>query len=149
MATVTVKCNIPNGIVIQAYQPVTVQVPVLGGGMREITEHHPVGERITIRGPAVPRIHDENFVYPVVDRNGFAVTQGVDAEVWKNWLEANKKSAMIVNGCVYAVEDKDAQKADNQHRGITSGAQPLARDGDVRMPKRKPAPNVSAGQGER
>lgn len=153
MATVTVKCNLPNGVILRAFKPLTVSQPVLGGGMRDVTEYQPEGGSVVIKGTAVPRVHDDNFVYPVLDRNRFAITTGVDKELWDNWLAANKNSAMVVNGCIYAVDEKDAEKADRAHKGLTSNMQPLARDGDPRMPKRKaPQGNgglVSAGEGER
>lgn len=143
--TVTVACNIPNGYVLRLHAPGKRQEPVLGGGMREVDEYREIGRAI-LKGPAVPQRHDPNFVQPILDRNGYALTSGVDAELWEGWLAHNKNSDCVVNGCIYAVSDPDkAQKGDPAHRDKKSGLEPIAADGDPRMPRSRPGVTASPG----
>ena len=142
--TVTIACNIPNGMTLRVCAPQTQSEPVLGGGMRDVTVFRETA-RVTVKGPARPKLHDDSFEYPVLDKNGFALTQ-VSADLWEAWLRDNQTSLAVVNGCIYAVAEPD-KAGDKAHRGIKSGLEPVSSQEDPRMPKRRP--NLSPGQGTR
>lgn len=149
---VTVACNIPNGITLRVCEPHEYMEPVLGGGSRAVKEYGEVG-RVTLKGNAVPMRHDPDFAYPVLDKNGFALTV-VDAELWETWIKGqmNKKGEdthpALINGCIYAVQDPD-KAGDKSHRDIRSNLHPLDMNGatDPRMPRSRPG--VTAGPGTR
>jgi hypothetical protein len=69
--------------------------------------------------------------------NGFAMTFGVDRDLWESWLEDNKENPFVKNGLIFAqpsVDDAKAQARDNRDRD--SGLGPLKPDTDRRMPKK-------------
>lgn len=133
MATVTVACNLPHGLVLRTFAPSKINVPMLGGGLREMEEHHEAG-RITINGNAIPALRDPMKEYPALTPNGYALTHGVDAELWASWLNANKNSPVVVNKCIFAVE-KDAVGEARRAGEAKSGLEPLTPDRDPRMPR--------------
>lgn len=138
--TVTVACNLPHGITLRAFRPVKIQQPVMGGGLREVTEYQDTGSRFQVRGNAVPAMPEKAFRFPEI-ANGYALTAGVPAELWEEWLKANKDSPMVANGCIFAVE-RDAAGQAKREGERTSGLEPINPDGDIRMPRR--GRNVSA-----
>lgn len=131
--TVTVACNLPNGITLRAFKPVKINQPILGGGMREVTEYQDTGVRFQVRGNATPAMPDKNFRIPDI-ASGYALTHGVPAELWEEWLKANKDSAYVVNGCIFAVE-RDAVGQAKREGERLSGLEPINPDGDKRMPR--------------
>ena len=69
--------------------------------------------------------------------NGFAMTFGVDRDLWEAWLEQNAENSFVKNGLIFAqpkVDDAKAQACDNRDRD--SGLGPLKPDTDRRMPKK-------------
>ena len=69
--------------------------------------------------------------------NGFAMTFGVDRDLWEAWLADNAENPFVKNGLVFAkpgVDDAKAQARDNRDRD--SGLGPLKPDTDRRMPKK-------------
>lgn len=146
---VTVHCNIPNGIVLRVFEKSIYQVGVLGGGVRDVTEWSNEIGRAIVRGPAKPNSNDRSFVQPILDGNGYAMTQ-IDAEIWDNWLEHNRASLAVVNRCLYAEENFDTA-GDKAFRDVLSGLHPLeVGDGnkDARMPHSRRA-DIVAGNGSR
>lgn len=131
-AKVTVACNIPNGIRIRAYRMVPDREPVLGGGVRDTTRAEPVSESILIRGTA--HEIDKAPRAPIVA--GYALTSGVDKDIWNNWYEANKDSHLVKNRCVFAYEDRDdTVAAAKENEGTKSGLEPFNPDKDERAPR--------------
>jgi hypothetical protein len=68
---------------------------------------------------------------------GYALTFGVDADFFEQWLEQNKLTDMVRNKMVFAqekVEDAKAEAVENKSRD--SGFGPLRPDNDKRMPKK-------------
>lgn len=144
--TVTVACNMPHGIVLRAFRPVVVSQAVLGGGTRDVTEHYETGQRFRISGNAIPAAREPGKVYPEI-ANGYALTPGVPAELWEEWLKANKETPLVVNRCVFAVERDPVGEAKRQGEQ-KSGLEPIDPAGDKRMPRG--GQNVSkVTQGER
>ena len=131
---VVVCCNLPNGLLIHADRMIESSEPVMGGGTRAV--------RIAERGPEI-KINGNPTMGPTSPRpswpviNGYGITRGVDQETWERWLASNRTSPMVVNRCVFALPTASAAKdAAKDHKGIRTGLEPFAPEGDPRAPKR-------------
>ena len=116
--TVTVACKHPSGIELRAYEMVTKKVAVQGGMVEETIAQHV--ERLGVfvcKGNAtavgMPTYHLVG---------GYALTDGCPEELWDLWFEANKDSALVKNGLIFAHRDHDyvVDQAKEQ-RAIRSG----------------------------
>lgn len=122
MATVTVGCKLPNGIYLRKFRMVKRTEAVLGGGVREYEIAEPDGEAIKIDGYAAP--FGMSPQAPVA--GGYALTYGVDEDLWNAWLEANKDSDMVRNNLIFAAGRVDhAQGRAKEMASIKSGLEPL------------------------
>ena len=116
--TVTVGCKLPHGLHLRVFRMEKRLVPVMGGGAREVEEAVPAG-RITIQGTR-RRIDDPRIVY------GYALTHGVDADVWSEWLAQNKDSELVLKGLVFAhVKHTEAETTARANENVRSGFDPI------------------------
>lgn len=137
-AKVTVACNLPNGVRIRAYRMVPDREPVMGGGVRETMRAEPISESVLIRGPG--HEIDKAPRAPIVGRTdktmGYALTSGVDKDLWDNWLSFNKDSAMVRNRNIFAFEDRRSTiAAVKENEDTRSGLEPFMPEGDPRRPR--------------
>ena len=132
MATVTVGCKIPNGLILRNFVMQKVNEARAGGGFMEIERAVLVGGTVEIKGPAV-RVGESS---PTVVVNGAALTHGVDADFFNAWLLANKDSAMVQNHMVFAHEKHEQVTARaREFKGELSGLQPIVPNSDKRLPR--------------
>ncbi len=119
--TVTVACNLPNGLVLRTFRQVIVNELVMGGGSREVKVAEPTGEDVVLRGNRVPfgRVPE----WPIV--GGYALTENVSKDVWDEWLKDNHASAMIKNRCVFALPHAKAADAAREAARTPSGLEPF------------------------
>jgi len=121
-ATVTVACKLPNGLLIQLFEPYSVQVPILGGGTREELRHRRVGETYHIRGPIAPF----GQVPKTEIAAGYALNTGVPRDLWEKWLEQNADSDLVRNKIVFAHGAAgDARDEAKEHEKTKTGIEPL------------------------
>lgn len=126
---VSVACKVPNGIMLQNYKMVDSAEPIAGGGQRMVKVAHKDGLPIRIHGTA--RHHGEAPRCPIV--MGFAITKRVPIEHWERWLAANKDSAIVKNGLIFANPDSESLRDEaKDNRKQFSGMEPLAQRGDPR-----------------
>lgn len=124
--SVTVACKLPHGIVIRDFVESTEHEPVLGGGTRKVKVFRPVGRRIRIKGPTVPG----PFIRRVEVVGGYAISEGIPADVFQRWIDWNKDSAMVRNQLIYGHENGDRVRDWAKDRdSLRSGMEPI----DVRM----------------
>lgn len=121
-ATCIVGCKLPNGIFMQASKEITTQEPIMGGGYRDITVHHPVGDRIKINGNSS---HQGLVANGLVD-GGYALTMNVPKDVADSWFAANKESPMVKNRLVFMADKQEdaVSKSKNAH-AVKSGMERL------------------------
>lgn len=120
--TVTVACKLPHGIIIRDFAKRVENEPILGGGTREVHVFRPVGPKIRIKGPTVPA--------PLIRRveviGGYAITEGVPAEVFQRWIDWNKDSAMVRNKLIYGHENGNRVRDwAKDHAATRSGLEPI------------------------
>jgi len=119
---VTVACKLPHGLIIRDHSEHIGHENVLGGGTRKVKMFRPTGTPIRIKGPVVPDV----FVRLVEVVGGYAITEGVDAEVFGRWLSWNKESAFVVNKMVFGHEDGAYLRAwAKEHSSTRSGMEAI------------------------
>lgn len=133
--TVTVASKVPNGITLRLFDMHNTEELVMGGGVRSTKKAFLADrEPVHIKGCTAP------FGEPIFLVGGYALTPGVDAQFFAEWLRQNHDSDLIRNRIVFAQETKDhaeGQAADQQE--ILSGLHPLIKSedgGDARDPNR-------------
>ncbi|TXH35298.1 MAG: hypothetical protein E6Q98_16025 [Rhodospirillaceae bacterium] len=140
IATVTVACKIPNGLILRVFDMVDHDVPVMGGGTKTTKKAVQRGGMVKVNGPATPfgQAPRSQIV------GGYALTHNVPAEFFKDWLKQNAEHDAVKNGLIFGHEKFDAVHGRAEDgKKVVSGMHPLIPDKDPRIP-RGPNPNVSA-----
>lgn len=131
-AKVVVACKLPHGVVLRGFKMEEYDEPVLGGGLRSVKRAVEIGERVVVFGNAVP--FGQSPKTRIVA--GYALTDGVDRDVWVAWLADNKNSDMVKNVLIFACDDiASAEARARTLSKIRSGMEPLDPAGDPRRPK--------------
>lgn len=112
--TVSVACKLPHGLVLQNSRA------VMDG--KKVLKWIKDGPEVVIKGAAVhvgePAGKDIS--------GGFALTHGVDAEFFRNWLEHHAEFPAVKQGLIFAHEQKASAADEAKDRaGIESGFEPL------------------------
>lgn len=130
--TVTVACKMPNGIEIRGMVEATRSVPLHGGGMRDEKYFKHDGRVVKIYGPAKP--FGQEARTRVV--GGYALTDGVDAELFAQWIRDNKELPAVQEGMIFAMSNiEDAAQESRGNARLKSGLEPLNPNGDHRQPQ--------------
>lgn len=139
MATLSVACKIPNGLLLRVGNWQEHNVSDRFGGTRLEKVWAPVGEPVKINGPA--RGFGEAPRHP--EHDGFAITHGVDAEFWAKWWADNQDLDAVKNGLIKAHEKPMELKAHTkEYAAQPSGLEPLAIEGGQMVDKRIPRRGV-------
>ncbi len=134
-AKVTVFCKLPHGVRIRGYRMRKSTELVMGGGSRDVSVAEPTGQEALIFGVSKPF---GGSAKTLVNENGYAITSGVDKDLWDNWLEANKDSKMVTNHLIYAAASaEDGHDWSDDHADARSGLEPFMPEGDPRRPRPK------------
>lgn len=130
-ATVTVACKVPPGLRLRVFSMEKDHEPVMGGGTREVKIARLAGEAV-INGPATRK---ENAPACVVV-GGYALTSGVNKDLFDKWMEDNKDSPMVKNRLIFAHDRQDsAAGAAKEAHAVRSNMEPLNGADDVRVPR--------------
>lgn len=130
MGTVSVACKLPHGLVLRTFLMTKRYEPVMGGGTREVEEATQVGHSITIKGYAAPfgKSPDAQVA------GGYALTTGVDADIWDAWLAQNADHPAVKAGLIFAAERVDyAKKQAEEQASVKNGMEPIDPSGDARI----------------
>lgn len=101
--SVVVACKLPHGIKIRDYEEGSANELVMGGGTRKVKVFRPVGPTYRIKGPNVP-----DALRPMVEViGGYAITQGMPADVFERWMKSNKDSLYVKNELIFGDESGD------------------------------------------
>lgn len=131
--TVTVACKMPNGLILELTELFDHTEPLPGGGTKTVPMHRRTGKRVTIAGPAAPAGMAPKA--PVM--GGYALTHGIDADFWKQWLEQNKHSDLVRNKMIFAHEKQDSVEGRAREQAeLRSGLEPMSQERDPRSPGR-------------
>lgn len=141
--TVTVACKVPNGLVLQLCRPNT-QIVNVRGNRHEETVYSKIGQTFTVAGPAYPNGPvPRGFKAPPLIVGGYAMTRGIPADFWEEWLNQNAEASYVTSRMIYACDRADeARGLAEDHKDTLSGFEPLNPESDTRMPRG--APGVGA-----
>lgn len=142
--TVTVACNLPNGLILQIYDVVTVTNTLPNG--REITENVATldldagqyalnGSQLDYGALGSGGVPDYRVIKGSIPGTGYALTSGIPRSFWERWLHQNEKSPLVKNHLVFA-QGTEASAADEarDYKDVKSGFQGLNPAGDYRVP---------------
>lgn len=133
-ATVTVALKHPTGIVIEAFEKKSMQVPDGVGRLRDEVVYRTTGKQYPIHGTRVP--FGSAPRYKII--GGYALTEGVPKAVWDIWLEQHHDHALVQNELICAHEQLDfSQDFAEEHKATRSGLEPLLQKGDPRVDKKR------------
>lgn len=144
--TVTVACNIPNGLILQIYD------------VEEVTNFLPNGRPITENNCTLNLDHGQWALHGPVNFNslaatgreinvdfrvikgaapdtGYALTPGIPGDFWERWLKDNAKNPIVLGRHVFAESSQNrAVGHAKEFREFKSGFQGLNQSGDYRVP---------------
>lgn len=128
---VTVALKMPAGLILSTFimREINEATPV---GFRQVQKAFPSGrQQVRLNGYATPVGMSPKC--EVI--NGFAITKGVPADIWEQWLKDNIDSIMVERGIIYGDPDMDNVKRHClEHDKLENGLQPINPKGDIRMP---------------
>lgn len=124
--TVTVGVKAPNGYVLRVFRMKPKRHALPGGRFEQVDEFEAVpGKRHVVYGYAAAV--GKQPVVPV--RFGYAVNEGVPADVWEGWLEQNRDSDMVLNGLIFALPTfADVEKEALVREKTRDGLEPMQMD---------------------
>lgn len=141
--TITVACKLPNGIILQLFDMVEQEEVTLAGS-RTIEKAMPKDMApVTIKGCSAP--HGS----AIMTVGGYALTHGVDAQFFAEWLRQHADSDIVKARLLFAHEDRVyvSDKAEESAK-VLSGLQPMVPSedgGDIRDPNRRKLKTFSEG----
>lgn len=106
-------------------------------GPRLIKQFFKTGKIVTIRGTAYPSgTPPLGFPEKPEMRNGYAITHGVDADFFEEWMSQNALAPYVLSGMVCGFERIDDLIGFTEERkDVLSGLQPVLPDKDKRLPR--------------
>jgi len=126
--TVTVACNLPNGLILELFEMREEWEGAPNGG-RMVPRSRPKegAGRFVLKGNA---INIEAVLKGQADLstvNGYALTTGVPKEFWEEWLSQNADQPYVKNHCVFAYGTSEAGTRDKakEMKGQLSGFEPI------------------------
>jgi hypothetical protein len=123
--TVTVACKLPHGLIIRDFVKVTEQEPA-PGGYRVFEVFKQTGPRYRLKGPAPAEARGSLFIRSIEVVGGYAITEGIPADVFERFIDANKNSAFIVNQLIYGHEDgRRVRSWARDRESLRTGFEPL------------------------
>lgn len=126
---VTVACKIPMGVVLQLCRKVPYVEHTQAGTVVERERWDRFGAKVKVNGTSYPVIPPKGYKERVAQTSGFALTRGVDAEMWDEWLKQHAEDAMVVNNLIYAFPDEESVvDFGRDFAGIKSDLGPLDMD---------------------
>lgn len=118
-STVTVACRIPNGLVLQLFDMVDVDEPLMGGGLRTVSRAVPSSKpRVKINGPA--RFQGKDAEHTIV--HGVGLTFNVDADFFAEWQRQHRGASYADPKLVFAQAKSGEIEAEaKDKRSLKSG----------------------------
>ena len=136
--TVTVACKIPMGLQLQLQKDMEKWDDERGGPVKR-TYKVKTGKIYYVAGPAYPQGgKPKNFPREPMVEGGYALTPGIPAEFWEEWLHQNRLAPYVQatdgaeHGMIFAYGLKaDTVAAAREQEKQMSGLEPLSTDVDA------------------
>ena len=135
--TVTVACKVPMGLQLQLQKDMEKWDDERGGPVKR-TYKVKTGKIYYVAGPAYPQGgKPKNFPREPMVEGGYALTPGIPAEFWEEWLHQNRLAPYVQatdgaeHGMIFAYGSKaDTVAAAREQEKQMSGLEPLSTDVD-------------------
>jgi hypothetical protein len=103
---------------LRVFAPETVSVPVMAGGVKDVTRWRPTAWSHKLNGPA--RKIGQDVAHQII--HGAGLTHGVDADQFALWLAQNKDTEMVRLGLVFGqAKANDVIQQAHDHRKELTG----------------------------
>src|SRR5579863_1744400 len=107
--SVTVACKVPMGMILQLQVPMERPIPTGRGVEAEfkmVSMNVFAGKRYHVFGPSIPANGGvpDGYVMPKLIEGGYALTDGIPADFWAQWLEQNAKADYVQNRMIFAYQ---------------------------------------------
>lgn len=124
--TVTVACNLPNGLILRLFKWVDDRgsPPDKHGDRPKIAVPDGTKQPVRINGWAIPFGKTPRFIVA----GGYALTTGVDKDFWDTWVEQNKGASYLEEKMVFAMPTPHEAEQEAVQHGRKSGFEPLDPD---------------------
>ncbi len=124
---ITVACKMPHGVICRLHEMVDVEEPLPGGGTKTVKRARPTGSVFKLNGYLKPAVGDEPA--PPAAPGAFALTHGVDEDLFNAWMAQNHDLDMIRNGLIFASAKADyvKSKANEREKDVRCGLEPINR----------------------
>ena len=125
--TVTVACKMPHGLNCRLFRTVPRPEPLPGGGVKMVEMAEPIpGRSFQLNGYLIPAKGEEPP--PPAHPGAFALTHGVDKEMFEEWLRQNEDLDLVRAGLVFAHEkDNEVKAYTKDNKELKSGLEPIDR----------------------
>ena len=144
--TVTVACNLPNGLILQIYDIEVVETVLPNG--RVIKEHQSTLNfehgQWAVHGPVnfnslAATGREVNIDFRVIKGDlpdtGYALTPGIPRDFWEKWLKDNERNPLVIGRHIFSADSESrAVGQAKEYREFKSGLQGLNQSGDYRVP---------------
>lgn len=130
-ASVSVASKLPMDLTLKLFTFVTKNELVMGGGTREVkvAEATRGAKQFIVQGNSWAQ--NKGAHQQIV--GGYAITHGIPAAFWEQWLDQNKDSDIVVNGMLFAHQEAASTTAEAKEKeGEKSG---LERLDPAKLPK--------------
>lgn len=121
MATVTVACKIPQGMLCRIHEKRKITEVSLGGP-RTVEQYFATDHQFVVNGPAHGQIEGPRHLTVA----GYALTYGVPKDLWDAWYEQNLQLDAVQRNLIFAYDSPDmAKDAAKEHRKLKTGLERL------------------------
>ena len=139
--TICVACKLPHGLKLQLQAPTDIKENTIFGPRESKQWFRIPGKVVTIQGFA----HQANKAPNAPLKHGFALTHGVDADFFEEWMKQNRDSDVVQNGFIFAsAKEPDAVAHARDYKDERCGFEPINPDNLPNEFKRKIATASSA-----
>lgn len=133
--TVTVACKVPQGLKLQLQHQEDVPVPT---GRSDSANSYKMmkqwvfgGPVFYVFGPSMPvGAPPKGYALPEKLEGGYALTHGIPAAFWAEWVEQNRLAPYVENKMIFAMDAASTVSAAREHREVKSGLEPICYDVD-------------------
>jgi hypothetical protein len=123
-ATVTVALKHPNGIICRLHQMVEVEERLPGGGVQKVKIARVTGQQFKLNG-YLRRPQGNEPPLPA-SPGSFALTHGVDKDLFEAWLAQNQDLDLVRNNLVFASEKANYTMDEaREKKALKSGLEPI------------------------
>jgi hypothetical protein len=147
--TVTVACNLPQGIILQMFDVEVVETVLPNGRMikenvatlnLEHGQHHIRGvvDRNSLAAVGAGDILPDDYrvIRGLTPGTGYALTYDVPRDFWEEWLRRNPDSPLVKGKHIFAAgSESRAVGQAREYKEFKSGFQGLDQGGDYRVPR--------------